>query len=148
MRKLMIVASFVLVAMAANAQGRYDNRDYRRGGYDNDHNRYGRNERYDDRFDPNGRIDSYQREARKRIAWGIENGSITAHEAKRLLKEAERIEFKENAFLRDRFLDNRERKELAQDLADLNRQITRESRDWNRQPNDDYRRGGRYAGRY
>lgn len=147
MRKLMIVASFVLVAMAANAQGRYDDRDFRRDGYGNNRNR-GNYGRYDDRFDPNARIDSYQREARKRIAWGIENGNITANEAKRLLREAERIEYKENAFLRDRFLDNRERKELAQDLADLNRKITRETRDWNRQSNDDYRRGGRYAGRY
>lgn len=133
MRKLVMVAMLVAGAIAANAQRGYD----RPGRFDNG---YG----YD-------KIDNYQREARRQIAFGIESGRITSHEAKRLLREAERIEAKENRFKRDGRLDAFERRELAQDLAVLNSWIAREKRDRERVTYDEYSRGyanGRYNDRY
>ena len=137
MRKLMMIAMLVAGAIGANAQRGYDRND--RDG------RYGRN---DNAYD---RVDSYQREARRQIAFGIESGRITSNEAKKLLREAERIEVKENRFKRDGRLDNFERKELAQDLAVLNSWIAREKRDRDRVTYDEYSRGyasGRDNDRY
>ncbi|UTA69193.1 hypothetical protein [Emticicia sp. 21SJ11W-3] len=131
MRKLMFVAMLVAGAISANAQRGYD----RPGRFDNGYDR----------------IDSYQREARRQIAFGIEGGRITSNEAKRLLREAERIEMKENRFKRDGRLDGFERRELAQDLAMLNNWIAREKRDRDRITYDEYSRGyagGRYHDRY
>jgi len=136
MKKLMIVAMLVAGAISANAQRGFD----KPGRFDNS--------RFDKGYD---RVDSYQREARRQIANGIESGRITSNEAKRLLREAEKIEMKENRFKRDGRLDNFERKELAQDLAVLNTWIAREKRDRDRVTYDDYSRGyasGRYNDRY
>ncbi|RFS18395.1 hypothetical protein D0T08_03865 [Emticicia sp. C21] len=122
-------------AIGANAQRGYDKRD----------GRYGRN---DNGYD---RVDSYQREARRQIANGVESGRITSREAKPLMREAERIEVKENRFKRDGRLDPMERRELAQDLAILNSWIAREKRDRDRISYNDYSRGyasGRYNDRY
>lgn len=138
MKKLMMIAMLVAVAIGANAQRGYDKRD----------GRYGRNDNAYDKYD---RIDSYQREARRQIANGVESGRITSREAKPLLREAERIEIKENRFSRDGRLDPMERRELAQDLAVLNGWIAREKRDRDRISYDDYSRGyanGRYNDRY
>jgi len=134
MRKLIMIAMLVAGAIGANAQRGYDKRDNRG--------------RYETNYD---RIDSYQREARRQIANGIESGRITSNEAKRLLREAERIEVKENRFRRDGRLDAGERRELSQDLAVLNGWIAREKRDRDRITYDDYSRGyanGRYNDRY
>lgn len=135
MKKLIMIAMLVAGAIGANAQRGYDKRD----------GRYGRN---DNAFD---RVDSYQREARRQIANGVESGKITSREAKPLLREAERIEIKENRFSRDGRLDPMERRELAQDLAVLNSWIAREKRDRDRISYNDYSRGyasGRYNDRY
>ena len=133
MKKLMIVAMLVASAIAANAQRGNDRRD----------NNYGRN---DNRYD---RIDSYQREARRQIAFGIETGRITSRESKKLLREVEKIEYKENRYKRDGVLDPRERKDLMEDLVVLNRWINHEKRDGDRVTYDDYNRGnGRYDNRY
>lgn len=137
MKKLIMIAMLVAGAIGANAQRGYDKRDR--------DSRYGRN---DNAYD---RIDSYQREARRQIAFGIESGRITSREAKSLLREAERIEVKENRFKRDGRLDSMERRELTQDLAVLNSWITREKRDRDRVTYDEYSRGyasSRYNDRY
>lgn len=132
MRKLMIVAMLVASAAVANAQ---------RG-----------NDRRYDRVDNYDRIDSYQREARRQIAFGIETGRITSRESKRLLREVEQIEYKENRYKRDGNLDPRERKDLIEDLAVLNRWINREKRDGDRVTYEDFskknRGNDRYDGRY
>ncbi|WP_305951887.1 hypothetical protein [Emticicia oligotrophica] len=135
MRKLMIVAMLVASAAVANAQRGYD----RNAGRD----RYDRVDNYD-------RIDSYQREARRQIAWGIESGRITSRESKRLLREVEQIEYKENRYKRDGVLDPRERRDLMEDLTVLNRWINREKRDGDRVTYEDFSRSnrGRYDDRY
>lgn len=125
MRKLMIVAMLVASAAVANAQRGND-----------------RNGRYD-RVDNYDRIDSYQREARRQIAWGIESGRITSRESKRLLREVEQIEYKENRYKRDGVLDPRERRDLMEDLTVLNRWINREKRDGDRVTYEDFSRGNR-----
>lgn len=131
MRKLIMIAMLVAGAIGANAQRGYDKRG-----------------RYETNYD---RIDSYQREARRQISFGIESGKITSREAKPLLREAERIEAKENRFRRDGRLDAGERRELSQDLAVLNSWIAREKRDRDRITYDNFSRGyanGRYNDRY
>lgn len=147
MRKLMIVAMLVASAAVANAQ-RGNDRSYenRRENYDS--RRDGRRgENYD-------RIDSYQREARRQIAFGIETGRITSRESKRLLREVEQIEFKENRYKRDGNLDPRERRDLIEDLTVLNRWINREKRDGDRVTYEGFGRNnrgndnGRYDDRY
>jgi len=144
MKKLVFAAAMILVAFGSvNAQwgnndrnrrydDRYDNRRDDRGGYDN---RNGRGNMGD-------RIDDFQREARRRIADGIAQGSISSREAKHLMRDVERIERKEQIFWRDRVLNPRERQELTQDLYALNREITREKRDSERSTYDDYGRNG------
>lgn len=150
MRKLMIVAMLVASAAVANAQRGYDRNDDaygRRGndprGYDN--RRYDRNDNYGRGYD---KIDSYQREARRQIAWGIESGRITSRESKRLLREVEQIEYKENRFKRDGVLDPRERRDLIEDLTVLNRWINREKRDGDRVTYEDFSRSNRGNDRY
>ncbi len=138
MRKLMIVAMLVASAIVANAQRGNDRRDNgyenRGGGYDK------RDDRRGDNYD---RIDSYQREARRQIAFGIESGRITSRESKRLLREVEQIEYKENRYKRDGNLDPRERKDLIEDLTVLNRWINREKRDGDRVTYDDFSKNNR-----
>ena len=134
MRKLMIVAMLVAIAAVANAQRGNDTRG-------NDNGRYGRNDNYGrGGYD---KIDSYQREARRQIAWGIESGRITSRESKRLLREVEAIEHKENRYKRDGNLDPRERKDLVEDLAVLNRWINREKRDGDRVTYEDFSKNNR-----
>ncbi|MFN3488270.1 MAG: hypothetical protein ACK4YV_04015 [Emticicia sp.] len=158
MRKLMIVAMLVVSAAVANAQRGNDRNDdaHGRRGNDprgNDNTRYERNDNYGRGYD---KIDSYQREARRQIAFGIETGRITSRESKRLLREVEQIEFKENRYKRDGNLDPRERRDLMEDLAVLNRWINREKRDGDRVTYEDFsknnrgndRGDGRYNRRY
>lgn len=154
MRKLMIVAMLVASAAVANAQRGYDRNDDAYGRRGNDNGRYERNDNYGrGGYD---KIDSYQREARRQIAWGIESGRITSRESKRLLREVEAIEYKENRYKRDGNLDQRERKDLMEDLTVLNRWINREKRDGDRVTYEDFsknsrgndRGDGRYNRRY
>ena len=141
MRKLMIVAMLVASAIAADAQRGNDRRD---NGYDNrngDYNNGGYDKRNDRRGGNYDKIDSYQREARRQIAFGIETGRITSRESKRLLREVEQIEYKENRYKRDGNLDPRERRDLMEDLTVLNRWINREKRDGDRVTYEDFSRG-------
>lgn len=141
----MIVAMLVASAAVANAQ-RGNDRDDAYGRRGNDNGRYDRNDNYGrGGYD---KIDSYQREARRQIAFGIETGRITSRESKRLLREVEQIEYKENRYKRDGVLDPRERKDLIEDLTVLNRWINREKRDGDRVSYDDFSRGHRDNGRY
>lgn len=141
MRKLMIVAILVASAAVANAQRGYDRNDDAYGRRGNDNERYERNDNYGKGgYD---KIDSYQREARRQIAWGIESGRITSRESKRLLREVEAIEYKENRYKRDGNLDPRERRDLMEDLTVLNRWINREKRDGDRVTYEDFSRGNR-----
>ena len=149
----MIVAMLVASAIAANAQRGNDRRDNgygnRDGGYERRDDQRGNDRRGSTRRGDNyDRIDSYQREARRQIAFGIENGRITSRESKRLLREVEQIEYKENRYKCDGVLDPRERKDLMEDLTVLNRWINREKRDGDRVTYEDFSRGTRHNGRY
>lgn len=146
MKKIMIATALTLVTfLAANAQRNnnnsrdrgYDDRYDNRGGYDS---RNGRGNMGD-------RIDDFQREARRRIADGIAQGSINSREARNLMRDVERIERKEQIFWRDRVLDPRERRILMDDLVALNREITHEKRDNDRSTYDDYGRNDQRYGR-
>ncbi len=149
MRKLTIVAMLVASAIAADAQRGNDRRDDNYGRNDNRYEKQGRNDgRRGNGYDKYDRIENYQREARRQIAFGIENGRITSREAKRLLREVEAIEFKENRYKRDGNLDPRERKDLMEDLTVLNRWINREKRDGDRVTYEDFGRNNRGNDRY
>ena len=146
MRKLMMVSALVVATISANAQrfgndnapygdrggdkiGRYDERNDReayRGG-----DRYGR---------VNG-INNFQRQARMQIADGIVDGTINSREAARLLGFAERIEVKENRYLRNGRMTAGEERELKEDLAVLGRMIRHEKYDGNAAPVDERGRG-------
>ena len=153
MKKLVFAAAIILVAFqSANAQwGNNNNRDRR---YDDRHDnrrddRYDNRSGYDNRYGRGNlgdRIDDFQREARRRIADGIAQGSINSREAKNLMRDVERIERKEQIFWRDRVLDPRERRELTEDLFALNREITHEKRDNERSTYDDYGRNDQRYG--
>jgi hypothetical protein len=145
MRKLMMVAMLVASAIAANAQRGNDRNDDAYGRRGNDYGRY--DNRYD-RRDGYDKIDNYQREARRQIAFGIESGRITSRESKRLLREVEAIEYKENRYKHDGVLDPRERRDLMEDLMVLNRWINREKRDGERVTYEDFSRGNRGNDRY
>ncbi len=157
MKKLVFAVAMILAAFgSANAQWGNNDRDRRYDDrYDNrrDDRGYGNrndNRGYDSRSGRGGnmgdRIDDFQREARRRIADGIAQGSLSSREAKHLMRDVERIERKEQIFWRDRVLDPRERRELAADLTALNREITHEKRDNERSTYDDYGRNGQRRG--
>ncbi len=152
MRKLMFILG--LTALSATSFAQWNSRhDHDRNSYDS----RGRSEYSDNNwgYDANwnriyrgGRsnvmINSFQRQSRDRIAEGISRGLITANEAKKLLSYAEKIERKENRFMRNGRLSPSEVRELQSDLAALNRMISREMRDSNRQYNDDRRHVRRF----
>jgi hypothetical protein len=77
-------------------------------------------------------INSFQKQARENIAYGIINGTITSNEAKHLLEFAERIEIKENKFMRNGRLTGQEVNELKENLNVLNRMIEKDIRDGER----------------
>ncbi|HEV7348725.1 hypothetical protein [Telluribacter sp.] len=89
----------------------------------------------------NDRRDSYaindmQREARRRIAMGIDNETLSPGEAIRLLDEYDRIQARERKFRSNRNLTNRETRELTNDLENLLRKIRYENRDGQRAGNN------------
>lgn len=87
-------------------------------GYDSQYNRVDRNR-------ANARlISSFQQDARDRIAFGISRGLITGREANRLIDFADRIEMKENRYMRNGRLSPGEVQELKRDLVFLDRMIT------------------------
>ncbi len=152
MKKLMTIAAAVLFTVtAASAQYRastYGNKGYdtyaSKGHSDNNDRNWGYDRGYNKSNSASGMINSFQREARESIASGIVNGSITSYEAKRLLEMAEKIEAKENRFMRNGRLTNNEVRELKEDLAVLNRIIVKEKRDNDRSNADVYGRAKRF----
>lgn len=148
MKKLVFAAAMILVAFgSANAQWGNNGRDRR---YDDRYDNRRDDRGYDSRNNRGGnmgdRIDDFQREARRRIADGIAQGSLSSREAKHLMRHVDQIERKEQIFWRDRVLDPRERRELTDDLYALNREITHEKRDNERSTYDDYGRNGQRRG--
>lgn len=98
-----------------------NDRDFHRDydwGYDAQYNRISRSR------NASRMINSFQQQARERIAWGISRGLITGRESKRLLEMADRIEWKENRFMRNGRLSPGQAQELKQDLMVLDRMIT------------------------
>ena len=71
--------------------------------------------------------------AHHRIERGIENGTLTRREARRLSRELDEILYRIDHMKRDGYLDPRERDIINRNLDRLDRDITREKRD------DDYR---------
>jgi septal ring factor EnvC (AmiA/AmiB activator) len=67
--------------------------------------------------------------AKERIADGIEQGSLTRHEAKKLERELDRILEKIDRMKEDGQFSPRERKRINYDLDRLERHITREKHD-------------------
>jgi hypothetical protein len=90
---------------------------------------------YAQRGDWRGGIRSRIYDAKQRIERGIENGSLTRHEARRLQGELERILYEIDRMKEDGHLSQRERDKINYDLDRLDRDIMRERWD------DDTRRG-------
>jgi len=80
-------------------------------------------------------INSFQRQAKERIALGRSRGLITSNEASRLIHYYEKIERKENLYARNGRISRREANELERDLINLDKMITRETIDRNRVKN-------------
>ena len=76
----------------------------------------------------NHNINARERHQQRRIAEGIENGSLTPREAARLEKEEAEIRRIE-ARLRENGLNPKERARLERRLNELNRQIYRQKHD-------------------
>ena len=96
---------------------------------------------YAEREDWRGGIRSRIHEAKQRIEQGIENGSLTRPEAKRLKGELDDILAKIDRMKDDGHLSEREREKINHDLDRLERDITREKRDDDkRRGDDDHRR--------
>jgi hypothetical protein len=148
MKKLMLaIGIFTSISMSANAQDR-------RNGYDNSYPRYEkeygnenralhpddaialhRRSDNDGSYDRNWRktygtrgINSFQKQARERIANGVAMGKLTSREVNKLMRFYEKIEIKENRYLRNGRISNHEAHELQNDLNELNMLISREMR--------------------
>jgi len=85
--------------------------------------------RYAESRDWHGGIRARIEEAQQRIERGIEQGSLTRHEARRLQEEFGGILEKIDAMKRDGRLDERERDIVNRDLDRLERDISREKQD-------------------
>ncbi len=128
MKKLVIIIAFLGLSPLTFAQYRERHSDrYPRKGY----------ERNEDRRED---IQSMQREIRRKIAFGIESGSITSRESKHLLREVEKNEQLEARYRRDGQLDVRERRDLIEDLERLSHWVKREKRDGDRVTYEEYNR--------
>jgi hypothetical protein len=129
MKKSLIAATFVFfLTSTAFAQG------YGKYGRNNNPQNAPQNGRYDARLPANDRqeaqmLNDLQREARTRIADGIAQGTLTSHEAIRLLNDYERINVKERRYLANRDLTRRETRELSNDLQNLIKGIRYEKYD-------------------
>lgn len=84
---------------------------------------------YAERGEWHGGIRSRIQEDQQRIERGIERGSLTRHEARRLQRELGHILDKIDRMRQDGHLDRRERERINRDLDRLDRDITREKRD-------------------
>lgn len=84
---------------------------------------------YAERGDWHGGIRSRIHEDRERIERGIERGSLTRHEARRLNRELESILDKLDYMRQDGHLSERERRRINRDLDRLDMDIRREKRD-------------------
>jgi polyhydroxyalkanoate synthesis regulator phasin len=79
-----------------------------------------------------GEIRSRIEDAKVRIDRGIERGSLTRHEARKLIDELDRILARIDRMKDDGHLSPRERERINHDLDRLDRHITREKRDLDR----------------
>ncbi len=84
---------------------------------------------YADRGEWHGSIRSRIHEDQQRIERGIERGSLTRHEARKLQRELGRILNKIDRMRQDGRLDRWERERINRDLDRLDGEITREKRD-------------------
>ncbi|MFT5883889.1 MAG: hypothetical protein ACI9IP_000339 [Arcticibacterium sp.] len=128
MKKLMVLAAAMVITVSTSMAQHYDKNATARNGKvytEKSNNNRGRV--------LNGRstrgINSFQKEAREHIAYGIIDGTITSNEARRLLEFSERIEIKENRFSRNGRLSSYEMRILKEDLNDLDKMIRRDLRD-------------------
>jgi septal ring factor EnvC (AmiA/AmiB activator) len=78
-------------------------------------------------------------EAKQKIERGIERGTLTRHEAKRLNEDLENILDRIDRMKRDGRLSLREREKINRDLDRLERDIRREKRDDDRRGDSDHR---------
>jgi hypothetical protein len=86
-------------------------------------------------------VDSYQRRALDEISFGIAKGLINRREANKLMGMYEKIERKENRFLRNNRINRREARELENDLDELHNRIKIELQDKERNKNNRIRFG-------
>ena len=84
---------------------------------------------YDNRGDRSGAIDERESRITERIQRGMNDGSITNREARRLQRELDAIEAKERAFKNDGRLSRRETDELNRDLNRLADHVRQQTRD-------------------
>ena len=82
----------------------------------------------------------------QRIEQGIERGSLTRHEARRLQDELDSILDKIDRMKQDGYLDEREREVINRDLDRLDRDIRREKRDDDRREGRDGERRDQRGG--
>lgn len=139
---MVVLGLFGMSVLGVNAQNnRYGNNDYAYNSKVNKsnsdfNNRATRNDwSYDSQWNRvDGRsganmVNSFQKEAREKIGFGIAKGTITATEVNKLMKIYEQIERKENRFMRNGRISKSEAMELKRDLEYLNRMIARETND-------------------
>ena len=124
MKKLSAIIVLVLFSVSTVSAQYYGSVDYRKDKVYNSKAYASRGER-----GAISKINVFQKEAREKIANGIVNGSLTANEASRLLEMAERIELKENRFMRNGRLTRNEVNEIESDLYKLNKMIVRNKKD-------------------
>ena len=127
MKKLMVLIAAMVMTISTSMAQHYEKNATARNG-----------KTYTERWN-NGRktfsgrstrgINSFQKQAREQIAYGIIDGSITSNEARKLLEFSERIEIKENRFMRNGRLSSYEVRILRDDLSTMDRMIRRELRD-------------------
>lgn len=130
MKKLILIGAITFFAFGCSSaqhhrQGSYSPREYREyahndWGYDNNY-RVARNSNAK-------RIESFQRQAYRKIENGRKRGTISRNGYNRLMRALAQIENKENRFMRNGRLTNEETRILHRDLVNLDRMIQHETR--------------------
>lgn len=115
--KKLILASMVAAFSFSCAQGQYRERAY---AYEDHRNSGHRAER---------RVESFQRQALRKIEAGRRQGRISRSEYNRLMRKYNEIEMMERRALRNGRITPGERRDLEREMAVLDRMIHRDLRD-------------------
>ncbi len=126
MKKILLIAALVLTASLAVDAQRHDPR------YDSG--------RYEVRARPERVINELQRDIKQQLQMGARRNLLSPREAKRFLKEYDKIAAKEKRYARRSRMTPRESREIIRELENLQHRVRLETREHSRKHRSNWAR--------